>query len=317
MTIDVSVVLCTYNRCDLLAGAIASLLDQDTDDVAYEVLVVDNNSTDRTRELVESFVDGDHAPVRYLFEPQQGLSFARNAGIHAARGSIVAFTDDDVRVSRTWVRDVKRAFDVNPDVDCVGGKVLPRWHRTPPRWLTPRNWSPLALVDHGDAYFRTNLDRRVCLVGANLAVRRDAFDDVGLFAAEFQRVADNVGTTEDGEFQERLWRAGREGLYDPAVVVTADVQDERMTRAYHRRWHREHGRYIAMMRLGHWEKPGPRLSGVPLALYAWGLKSIVDLVRDGPRGPAERFELELKLWFLSGYAAQRRAEPKSGVPAVR
>jgi len=96
---DVSVVLSTYNRAHVLPRALDSLLDQDHDHARYEVIAVDNNSTDGTREHIESF-STRASNLRYVFEAKQGLSHARNAGILAARAPLIAFTDDDVRVGQ-------------------------------------------------------------------------------------------------------------------------------------------------------------------------------------------------------------------------
>ena len=140
----------TYNRGDLLGDAVRSILAQRPDTTPpFELIVVDNNSTDHTRSVVEQCAAAD-ARVRYVFEPQQGSSPGRNAGISAARASIVAFTDDDVRVEPDWIAAIARAFDECPTADVVGGRVLPIWPSPPPAWLTRDHWMPLALVDYGD-----------------------------------------------------------------------------------------------------------------------------------------------------------------------
>jgi glucosyl-dolichyl phosphate glucuronosyltransferase len=242
---DVSIVISTYNRCDTLEGALQSVLGQDAGLVTYEIIVVDNNSTDRTREVVDAVSARGHGHLRYLFEGRQGLSHARNAGIAQARAPIIAFTDDDVRVASDWVVNIKRAFDAHPEVDYVGGRVLPRWPTAPPTWLTRDHWSPMALSDYGDAPMYVNAEAPVCLVGANLAFRRDVFARVGLFQPDFQRVKDGIGSTEDHELQLRLWHARRQGMYVPALVVTAEVEPRRMSKEYHRRWHTGHGHFYA------------------------------------------------------------------------
>jgi glycosyltransferase involved in cell wall biosynthesis len=243
----ISVVLCTYNRCDILGDALQSLVTQDTEADKYEVIVVDNNSTDRTRTVVESLIERGHSNVRYLFEGKQGLSHARNTGVREARALIVTFTDDDIRAAPDWISSILRAFDEHPEVDLVGGKVLPRWNAPPPSWLTFENWAPLALIDYGNQSFYTSKERQQCLVGANLSVRKAVFDEVGYFRAEFQRVKDEIGSNEDHEFQLRFWQAGKTGLYASDVSVTADVQNERLTKAYHRRWYSGHGMFSARM----------------------------------------------------------------------
>src|SRR5437762_36395 len=143
-----SVVLCTYNRARQLQPALDALVAQ-AGDIPYEVLVVDNNSSDATRAVIESFVDRSGGRVRYAFEGAQGLSNARNRGIDLSRAPFVAFCDDDVRVAPDWVSQMIRAFEAHPGIDYLGGRVLPRWSQTPPRWLTTAHWSPLALQDYG------------------------------------------------------------------------------------------------------------------------------------------------------------------------
>src|SRR5678815_492050 len=112
--LDISVVISTYNRASVLPAAIESILRQNAPEVNYELIVVDNNSTDDTRQVVESFSNRN---VRYVFEAKQGPSHGRNAGIANARGRIIAFTDDDVRPAADWLSNIKRAFDNNPDVE--------------------------------------------------------------------------------------------------------------------------------------------------------------------------------------------------------
>jgi glycosyltransferase involved in cell wall biosynthesis len=245
---DVSVVLSTYNRADLLPSALDALLAQ-TGDAAYEVIVVDNNSTDNTADVVRRIAARSQGPIRYVFEARQGLSHARNRGIELARAPIVAFSDDDVRVAEDWIARLARAFAEHPEVDYVGGRVLPRWLTPPPRWLTTAHWSPLALQDYGTEPFEASRAHAICLVGANLAFRRRVFDRVGRFAPELGRIKDGIGSTEDHDMQLRIWRAGMRGRYDPAIVATADVTPDRLDKSYHRRWHRGHGRHCAAMRL--------------------------------------------------------------------
>src|ERR1700751_3257091 len=121
------------------------MFSQTPRDLNFEILVVDNNSSDHTRPLVQSLAAQNPEKLKYLFEPKQGLSYGRNTGIVAAKASIIAFTDDDVRVAADWVHRIKSGFDANPDIDFLGGKVVPRWPTEPPCWLTRANWSPLAL----------------------------------------------------------------------------------------------------------------------------------------------------------------------------
>jgi glycosyltransferase involved in cell wall biosynthesis len=282
---DVSVVVSTYNRAGRLPAALEALLAQEGG-VPYEIVVVDNNSTDGTRDVVAAIASRAGGRIRYAFEPRQGLSYGRNTGITLARAPIIALSDDDVRVAADWVLRLKRTFDAHPEIDYVGGRVLPEWLEPPPRWLTTAHWAPLALQDYGAEPWITGRERAVCLVGANLAFRRRVFDTVGLFAPALGRIKDGIGSTEDHDMQLRVWRAGLYGLYAPAVVVAADVTPDRMSKGYHRRWHRGHGMHCGMMRLrelvpadlGPMSEPKDivTLFGSPAFVYA-------DLLRNGLR----------------------------------
>jgi glycosyltransferase involved in cell wall biosynthesis len=307
---DVSVIISTYNRCAVLPGALECVLAQKSDGVRYEVIVVDNNSTDETRQVVESFIERGYAHLRYVFEGKQGVSYGRNTGIEIARAPILAFTDDDVCVSRNWVATIKRAFDEHPEIDYLGGKVLPHWQVEMPIWLPREHWAPLAILDYGDEPFYANASKRLCLVGANLSFRRKVFEQIGYFAPDLQRVKDSIGSMEDLEMQVRAWRADRQGLYLPHLVVTAEVPPNRLLKAYHRKWHTGHGHFYAIMRLEELERSNKRpLFGVPAHLYrqlfldclAWLKHSFL-----GRRDDA--FVHETRVRFFAGFFRKRRQD---------
>lgn len=266
--------LSTYNRCAQLSSALGALKTQ-TGGVHYEVIVVDNNSTDDTRALVEGQL-GHFPNLRYLFEPRQGLPHARNAGILAARAPIVAFTDDDVEVGPEWVATIKRVFDDHADVDMIGGRVRPIWPGALPPWFTPTQLGPFALGERGDAPIRVSASNAApCLVGANFAFRREVFDRVGLFDPDYVK-------SQDREIQLRLWRAGGVGLYVPDLAIAVKVPPERLTKRYFRHWYTMYGIYHSRMRLldaidrhGRLVTPGGRtFFGVPGFLYRSLLKSL-------------------------------------------
>jgi glycosyltransferase involved in cell wall biosynthesis len=219
-----SVVLCTRDRADQLRGALDSLLALDHPD--FEVVIVDNApSDDSTRELVEAVAVADPR-FRYVREPVPGLSSARNAGVRAARHEIVAFTDDDVVVDRSWLRAVASGFSRGDDVVCVSGLVASGELRTPTqRWFDERvTWSrnlvprvhrlsappadrplfPFAVGDYG--------------TGANFAMRRTAVLDLGGFD-EALGVGTVTGGGEDIDMFSRVVLAGAALVVEPAALV--------------------------------------------------------------------------------------------------
>jgi glycosyltransferase involved in cell wall biosynthesis len=303
-----SVIMSTYNRGSLLEDAVRSVLAQESGP-PFELIVVDNNSTDATREIVGRIERGD-GRVHYAFEPRQGLSHARNTGLGRARASLVAFTDDDVRVAPDWVDAIVRTFEEHPDADMVGGPVLPIWPSPPPAWLTRDHWAPLALVDHGDTPVAVNAGHQICLIGANVAFRRPVFDLLGGFGSQFQRVKDGIGSLEDHEFQLRILRRGGSGVYHPGIVVHAEIQPNRLTRAYHRRWHAGHGQFHALLRSEHMERTrAGTLFGVPLHLYRQAVGDAVAWVRSMLfRQASQAFHHEVRLRFFAGFFRMRCRE---------
>ena len=312
---DVSVVIGTYNRCQLLPGAIKSLLAQQSEGVRFEIIVVDNNSTDETREVVNFFRQSD-PPMRYVFEPQQGISHARNAGVIHSRSPIVAFTDDDIRVAPDWISTIKKTFDAHPEIGFIGGKVLPVWSEPPPTWLTRNHWSPLGVQDHGDVEFYLEQSRLIGVIGANLVVRREVLDRVGTFSPKVQLVKGGIGTMEDHEYVDRMWRGGFIGLYVPQLIVEAPVESERIKKKYHRRWYKGHGRSYAVMREERMEKASWYLFGVPAHLYRQAMLDAYGLIKNWVRRREElTFLCEVHLWFFFAFWLKRVQDVQSNRPA--
>lgn len=301
---DLSVVICTYNRHELLRSALDALLPQSPADFVYEVVVVDNNSTPETRALVDDLARRD-ARVRYVREPRQGNAHARNTGVAEARAPIIAYLDDDVTVRENWVEIIKTTFK-ETEADFIGGRVLPRWEEPPPSWLGLKNWAPIAAVDYGESSSLLTHDNPLCLLTANIAFRKEVFEKFGGFSANVQREKDTIGSLEDHEFLMRLFRAGVVGLYVPEMIVDAHVGRERMTKAYHRRWHTGHGHFYAVMKDPEWEQSRFHVAGVPGHLYRETAKNAFvwfSKILKGNRDAA--FINECRLRFFRGFLRQR------------
>jgi glycosyltransferase involved in cell wall biosynthesis len=298
----VSVVLSTYNRCDLLGSALEARLAQRNDSPPFEVVVVDNNSNDQTRAVIECFTRRS-TRFRYVFEPRQGLSYGLNTGIAHSSAPLIAFTDDDVIAAPDWVANVKRTFDEHPEVDFLGGRVLPLWTQTPPAWLTRRHWTPLALQDDERPFYSNAATRRGIL---GKCFRRAVFDQIGLFSPALGRTPGDIGSIEDRDLITRLWKAGRQGLHAPDVVVYANVQPVRLTKSYHRRWHTGHGQFLAIMRDEHFELSSRRCLGVPAHVLRQTAAHLAGWTYDIVRGDAAgAFARETQILFLAGFTWQR------------
>jgi glycosyltransferase involved in cell wall biosynthesis len=311
-----SIIIPTYNRADDLDKTLQSIAGLSPTN-AWEVIVVDNNSTDHTRAVVSEASKKFPTELRYVFEGEQGRCAALNAGIRASRGAIILTTDDDVRVESDWLARSAQSLDLH-DCDYVCGKVLPIWGAPRPPWLPDRggrHWAVIALLDYGDAPIE--LGSRAPL-GVNMAFRREAFDRAGLWDNRVGRKAGTLLGQEVREWRLRAKAAGLRGFYSPDMVVHHCIPAERLTRRYFRRWFYWHGVSRAMLygqsRID-MESPeestldfsnARHIGGVPRYLYRRFLKSILDMAQSSARRDAvAAFEHELWLWFFAGIARQR------------
>ena len=310
---DISVVVCTYNRAALLREALRSLFAQKAEDLSYEIIVIDNNSSDDTPATVESLESESPVPLRYFRESRQGNAYARNAGVEQSEASIIAFLDDDCTADENWLTTIKCAFDRDPELDFVGGRVLPVWERDPPSWLNTSHWAPLALLDYGTETLNIDGQTPRGLLTANIAVRKEVFEELGGFLPSLQRVKGSIGSMEDHEFLQRICRSGKRGLYLPESITWAGVDPERMTKAYHRRWHTGHGHFYAVLSDPEWERSKFQIGGVPSHLYKETARHAVtwcSKLLSGKRDAA--FESECRLRFFYGFLRQRRKRVSGG-----
>lgn len=258
----VTVILCTYNRCQSLARALESIaLSAVPDSIQWEVLVVDNNSTDRTRETVEDVSQRYPGRFRYLFEAKQGLSNARNAGIFGSRGDLVAFTDDDVIVQPTWLQNLIAHLQ-RGDWAGAGGRVLLDNSFSCPKWLSLEEkhaLAPLAIFDHqSDSCELTETP-----FGANMAFRREVFERFGGFRVDLGRCGNGMLGNEDTEFGRRLFAAGERLRYEASAVIYHPVPENRLQKQYFLTWWFDKGRSDAR-ELGVENGHEWHVAGVPL-----------------------------------------------------
>jgi GT2 family glycosyltransferase len=233
-----SVLIATYNRAALLDECLAHLKQQRFIP-GDEVLVVDNGSSDATRAVLERHAVTFPVPLLGLFEPAPGKSRALALAVAAARGDILAFTDDDVNVAPDWLTEIRNAISMS-GVDVVGGPVAPRWEGPAPWWLRiaessgySRLAAPLALLNYGNQSI--DLGPRT-LLGANLAVRRDAYQQLGGLAPHLGKLRGTLLSGEDHDLCRRAQAAGFRAAYLPTVRVAHWVPRSRMRLRYFLSW---------------------------------------------------------------------------------
>jgi glucosyl-dolichyl phosphate glucuronosyltransferase len=223
-----SVVICTYNHAGLLPGALDSVLRQTFDRSQYEVIVVDNNSTDDTRSVVDSFTR--RCPrIQYCLEPAQGIAHARNCGWKHARGRYVAYLDDDCRASDNWLSVADEIFE-RTSAKVLGGPYSTDFAGVRPDWASDsfnsyeppfREARALAPSEYG------------WLVGGNVFVRRTLFDEIGGFDPRLGHVGQTVAYGEETAFFGRASKSFPGCLYyDPRLSVSHVVRPEKLTLWY-------------------------------------------------------------------------------------
>jgi glucosyl-dolichyl phosphate glucuronosyltransferase len=228
--LEISAVICTHNRVSFLSGAITSLMRQTLNQQQYEILIIDNASTDSTRKLLlEQFRDVPN--LRYLHESHLGLSRARNTGWRNARGQHVAYLDDDAIANQDWLSNMLRAFRAaQPFPGAIGGKVVPIWEERIPSWFTGAMMSALPLLDLSPA--PTRLKEKQWLVGTNVSYPRRVLERMGGFNVNLGRKGRLLLGHEEGFLHGQLIKDGYALYYDPSLVVHHHIQAERLTQPW-------------------------------------------------------------------------------------
>jgi glucosyl-dolichyl phosphate glucuronosyltransferase len=325
-----SVVIPTYNGAKELPETLRSLAALTTA-AAWELIVVDNNSTDETREIIMAASHGFPVELRYVLETEQGRSAALNAGIRQARGDIIATTDDDVRVAPDWLDRAAEALDAL-GCDYVGGKVLPIWRGPQPAWIPNhpgRQWAVIALLDFGSEPIPYFTDPHCVPIGVNMAFRREAFERAGLWDNGVGRRKGTLLGQEVRKWALRAHAAGLRGYYVPAMVLRHVVHRERLNKRYFRRWYYWNGVSRALMYREAWidmQAPEersldysrvPHVFGVPRFYYRKVFTEAWQAVRSAwKRDFANAFSAELWLWFFLGVIHQRWQDRKLPRPAA-
>lgn len=231
----ISTIICTYNREQYIRQVLEALTDTDFHD--YEILVVDNNSTDSTPLIVGEFITSHPTMrVKLLHETRQGLSHARNCGLANAGGDLIIFLDDDAIPCRNYLALAAQSMSRHPQAGAFGGRIIPVFEGgKPPKWLCRWSLSWVSGLDYAKGTCRFSRDKYP--IGANMGFRRETLDCLSEgFNAELGRNAGNMMAGEEKEIFGRLSRAGIEVYYFPEVKVQHMIPQSRTTTDYVRRF---------------------------------------------------------------------------------
>jgi len=293
---SITVIICTYNRSQKLAKALESIAASVVpNDVEWNVLVVDNNSSDQTREVVEDFSKRFKDRFRYHFEPRPGKSYALNSGIGESSGDVLAFTDDDVIVESNWLWNLTASL-LSCEWAGTAGRITPLWEQPIPRWLRLDGdllRGPFVVFDLGP----TPCPLLEAPVGANMAYRKEIFAKYGGFLSDLGPQPGSEIRGEDSEFGYRLLKSGEQLRYEPSAVVYHPVPSERINRKFLLAWFFSHG-YEQILMLGNPSEAKWYFGGIPVVLFRrfgrWSAQWLVTF------RPARRFQCKLNLWNMAG-----------------
>ena len=291
-SVHVTVAICTWNRCESLRTTLEEFCALRVPaGVDWELLVVANNCSDATGEVVESFVG--RLPVRLLHEPTPGQSFARNLAIREARGRYLLWTDDDVLVDPNWMTALLTAFE-RFEATWVFGRSEPEWPGRKPKWYSNRFRGHFAVLDYGPTPFVVT-DYEKHFYGLNFGGTVAAHRELGGFRTDFGLKGSGGAGGEDTEMFGRAFQAQMRIVYTPDALVRHVIPEWRVGKRYHRRrqWDGTDVYFAALPELF------PKYSwflGLPRLFYGHALHDLTRYAKGViARNPSESFYHELRL----------------------
>ncbi len=294
----ITAVVCTHNRSAYLRKALASLREQSIGNDSYEVLVVDNCSTDDTKQVFDREAG---ANFTYIFEAQLGLSTSRNTGWKRARGEYVAYLDDDAVASSVWLEQIVQAFEVvQPRPGGVGGRITPIWEAPRPSWLSDRIALALTILDWSDAPMF--IGDHQWLAGANLAYPRELLVETGGFDAMLGRSGTNLISCEESMLNDQIKGLGYRLFYQPEAAVEHHIAASRLTKEWHIRrqyWNGVSGAVALRLQTSPTFVARLRLAWQAVVSDATG--QLLKLCLSWRRPEDERFELRCLAGYNLGY----------------
>lgn len=230
----ISVAICTYNRARFITKALDSLLNQNLAKDLFEVIVVDNNSTDNTQELLSRY-QKEHPSFNFLsvIETKQGVAHTRTRGAMEANGEIVAYLDDDCIAQSNWLSEIVKFYDSHSEAMSTGGRIIPLYLTEMPNWFGKYFWGLVGNYDLGKNIFQMKGARYPS--GANMHFRKTAFEKYGYFDSELGRSGKSLMAGEEKAMYLKLINANKKVYYLPQVIVHHHVEANKFDKEYVKR----------------------------------------------------------------------------------
>lgn len=222
-----SIIICTYNQADSLQITLEGLRHQKLPEDDIELIVVDNNSTDHTRDICEANFQLLPFSCHYIFEARQGLSAARNRGSTEARGEYVIFTDDDAGLPSDWLFNYSQAYQAY-DADCIFGRISVDWEKGKPAWYSPR-FGPMFVELNYGAETLVITDNHHEFFGKNFSLRRELLQELGGFDENLGRKGNRLFAGEETRIYRWLVEKSFKVMYCPEILVYHRLKDYEYT----------------------------------------------------------------------------------------
>lgn len=230
----ISAIICTYNREKYIRQALESLKKQDIPHSNFEIVVVNNNSTDRSADIILEFIDENPGMmITFVNEENQGLSWARNRGIHESKSPLMTFLDDDAIATPDFLRKCMEKFEAHPELTAIGGKIIPEFVDGRPKWYTKYYWGVTGQFDPGDEQGRILYwGKFPC--GSNMTFRREFFETYGIFNPNLGRKGAILLAGEEKELFSRVKDNAEKDkvMYYPDLVVYHCVDNSKLNPVY-------------------------------------------------------------------------------------
>lgn len=288
-----SIIICTYNRDKYLYGALQNVAENGFSDNSYEIILIDNNSTDNTATECQRFEkDYPNVDFHYYLEAKQGLSHARNRGIEESHYNFLVFLDDDSYIQENYLSNLKQQLEKHPDADAFGGKITPVFESgVTPNWLSKWTYSWVSAIDMGHKVCQ--FKGKTFPIGANMGIRKAIIGKTGVFNTQLGRSKKNLMGGEEKDLFERIRQQGGKIYYFPNVVVHHVIPPTRTSKEY-------------IMRMGEGVGKSERIRTLSISRWKYLKRLFTEFIKWGGT---------LVLWF--GFALKGQFEKGNKLIAFR